>query len=206
MASTEIQTQALPEFARMFAVAGGHIGWLFGAGTSASAGIPTATQLLDEFKAILYASECSLERAEVRMSDPLVADRVRRFFDNAHGVPPLGDPEEYAVVFELAYPDPAVRRQRLDQWIALGRPSYGHRVIAALMAAGLMRWIATTNFDDLVERGYEQLRARDESLGRMTIAALDSVERGSRALREEDWPLVDQAARRYRLRATEEHE
>jgi hypothetical protein len=45
------------------------------------------------------------------------------------------------------------------------------------MAAGLMRWIATTNFDDLVERGYEQLRARNESLGPMTIAALDSFER-----------------------------
>lgn len=186
----DIPTQPLAEFARAFAVSGAQIGWLFGAGTSASAGVPTATQLLDEFKAVLYASECSLDRADVRMGDALVADRVRRFFDNAHGVPSLGDPEEYASAFELAYPDQAVRRQWLDQWISLGRPSYGHRAVAVLMAAGFVRWIATTNFDDVIERGYEQLRARDEALRRMTTAALDSAERASRALREEDWPLL----------------
>src|SRR6266545_3375791 len=112
----DVPTQTLADFARKFAVSGAQLGWLFGAGTSASGGIPTAGQLLDEFKAILYASQNNLSRAEVRMGDPLVAGRVRSFFDNAHGNPPLGDPEEYAVAFDLTYPDPAVRRQWLDQW------------------------------------------------------------------------------------------
>lgn len=124
------------------------------------------------------------------MGDPLVAESVRRYFDNAHGLPSLGDPEEYAFAFERTYPDPAVRRQWLDRWISLGRPSYGHRALVALIAAGLVRWVATTNFDDLIERVYEQLRARDESLHRLTIAALDSFDRAARAFREEDWPLL----------------
>ena len=124
------------------------------------------------------------------MGDPLVAESVRRYFDNAHGMPPLGDQGEYALAFERAYPDLVVRRQWLDRWISLGRPSYGHRALVALIAGGFVRWVATTNFDDLIERAYEQLRAREESLHRLTVAALDSSERAARALREDDWPLL----------------
>lgn len=174
----------------MFAVSGARIGWLFGAGASASGGIPTAGQLLDKFKAVLYASQNNLATTEVRMGDPLVGERVRRYFDNAHGLPPLGDPDEYATAFEAAYPDPAVRREWLARWTANGRPSYGHRVVAALMASGLIRWIATTNFDGLVEQAYEQLRTREQDIHAMTVAAIDSADRATRALREDDWPLL----------------
>lgn len=174
----------------MFAVSGAQVGWLLGAGASASGGIPTAGQLLDEFKALLYASENHLDRSEVRMGDPLIGERVRRFFDNAHGLPPIGSPDEYAAAFELAFPDPAVRRQWLDRWIAEGRPTFGHRVVAVLTASGLIRWVATTNFDDLVERAYEQLRARHHGYPAPTVAAIDSALRAARALRENDWPLV----------------
>jgi hypothetical protein len=185
-----IPIQQLPDFARSFAVSGAQMGWLFGAGTSASGGVPTAGQLLDEFKAALYASQNNLSRDELRMGDPLVGDRVRHFFDNAHGLPTLGDPEEYAAAFELAYPDPTVRRTWLAGWVAVGRPSYGHRVLATFMASGLVRWVSTTNFDDLIERSYEQLRAREESLRPLTVAAIDNADRASRALRESDWPLL----------------
>jgi NAD-dependent SIR2 family protein deacetylase len=185
-----IPVEPLTSLVRSLAVNGAHVGWLFGAGTSASAGVPTAGQLLDEFKAALYASECNLDRARVAMADPLVAERVRRYFDGAHSLAPLGASEEYAVAFERAYPDPAVRRQCLDRWLERGRPSFGHRVVAALMATGHLRWIATTNFDDLPERAYDELRARDDSLRRLTVAAIDSAGRAARALREDDWPLL----------------
>lgn len=187
---SEIPVDSLNTFARALAVNGAHIGWLFGAGTSASAGVPTASQLLDEFKATIYASARGLDRAEVMMADPLVAARVRNYFDDAHGLPPLGSSNEYAVAFELAYPNAGVRRQCLDRWISLGRPSFGQRVVAAFMAAGHLRWIATTNFDDLIERGYEQLRVNHGALPRLTVAALDSADRAGRALRDDDWPLV----------------
>ena len=55
--SSVITVQPLPEFARALAVTGATLGWLLGAGTSASGGIPTAGQLFYEFKAVLYASE-----------------------------------------------------------------------------------------------------------------------------------------------------
>ncbi len=188
--SSAIPVEPLVTFARSFAVNGAHVGWFFGAGTSASAGVPTAGQLLDEFRADLYASDCNIDRSRVAMADPLVAERVRRYFDGANGLPPSGAPEEYAVAFERTYPDQAVRRQRLDQWLQQGRPSFGHRVVAALMAAGQLRWLTTTNFDDLPERAYEQLRAEDDNLHRLTVAAIDSADRASRSLREDDWPLV----------------
>jgi hypothetical protein len=163
---------------------------LFGAGTSAAAGVPTAGHLLDEFKAELYASDCNVERTQVAMADPLVAERVRRYFDGANGLPVAGAAEEYAVAFERAYPDAAMRRQKLDQWIAEGRPGFGHRVAAALMAAGHLRLLASTNFDDLVERAYESLRAQVDGYRRLTVAAIDCAERATRAIREQDWPLM----------------
>jgi hypothetical protein len=166
------------------------MGWLFGAGASAAGGVPTAGQLLNDFKATLYASECQLDRDQVPMADPLIADRVHRFFDDAHGLPPLNDPHEYAVAFERVYPDAAVRRKWLDTWIDGGHPSYGHRVVAVLLATGLIRWIATTNFDDLIERGYQQLRAEHGSYPSETVGALDNPDRATRAMSEDDWPLV----------------
>lgn len=188
--SSAIPVEPLVMFARSFAVNGAHVGWFFGSGTSASAGVPTAGQLLDEFKADLYASDCNVDRSRIAMADPLVAERVRRYFDGANGLPPSGAPEEYAVAFWRTYPDQAVRRQRLDQWLQQGRPSFGHRVVAALMAAGQLRWLATTNFDDLPERVYEGLRAQDDNLHRLTVAAIDSADRAARSLREDDWPLL----------------
>ena len=179
---SEIPVEPLGMFARAFAVNGAHIGWLFGAGASASAGVPTAGQLLDEFKATLYASTSGLDRTQLTMADPLVTERVRKYFDDANGLPPLGSPLEYAIAFERTYPDAGVRRQCLDRWVSRGRPSFGHRVVAAFMASGYLRWLATTNFDDLGERGYEQLRATDEALPRLTFAALDGADRAARGL------------------------
>ena len=188
--SSAVRVEPLATFARAFAANGPHMGWLFGSGTSAAAGVPTAAQLLDEFKAELYASDCNLERAQVAMADPLVAGRVRRYFDGANGLPTAGAAEEYAVAFERTYPDAAVRRQKLDHWLRQGRPSFGHRVVAALMAMGQLRLLTSTNFDDLPERAYESLRAREEGYRRLTVAAIDCAERAARAMREEDWPLM----------------
>lgn len=85
--SGEIPIEPLSTSARSFAVNGAQVGWLVGAGASASGGVPTAGQLLDEFKAILYASQCNLDRARIALADPLVAERIRRYFAHVNASP-----------------------------------------------------------------------------------------------------------------------
>ncbi len=108
------------------------IGWLFGAGTSASAGVPTATQLLTQFKAVLYASATGLDLADVTMADPLVAARVNVFFDDANGLPPTGVAGGVRGRIRAGLRRPrgpwAVSETTRLRWAV---PWFGHRALAA---------------------------------------------------------------------------
>src|SRR5581483_5329376 len=131
-------------------------------------------------------------RSQIDVGDPLWRERITSYFDGAHGLPPAGDPAEYAVLFERVYPDPADRRAYIDAAVRRGTPSFGHRVLASLIAARLAPCVFTTNFDPLIERAAvvadELLPAGNRV--HLTVAALDSNERAERCVRESDWPLL----------------
>ena len=62
------------------------------------------------------------------MGDPLVAESVRRYFDNDTGYR-TSTRRSTLLAPRRAYPDPAVRRQWLDRWISLAVLSHGHRAL-----------------------------------------------------------------------------
>ncbi|MBL8266383.1 SIR2 family protein, partial [Steroidobacter sp.] len=107
-------------------------------------------------------------------------------------LPPAGDPTEYAAAFEAVYATEVDRRRYIDDKIRLGTPSFGHRVLAALISTGRVPCVFTTNFDPLIEISTTQtdqlLPAGERAMP--TVAALDSVDRAARCLRESDWPLI----------------
>jgi hypothetical protein len=121
-------------------------------GSSGPAGVPTAEHMIAGLKADLYASAHKIPRGVVDVDDPVWASRIMRHFDRAHGFPAAGDPSEYQVVFERMYPDPRDRRTYIDQQVSKGRPSFGHRVMAAPISSGRLPLVFTTNFDDLIEQ------------------------------------------------------
>lgn len=180
------------EFALRFGARASRLAWLAGAGTAAAAGIPTGYDMIADFKARLFAAAAKLPRNQIDVGDPLWRERITSYFDGAHGLPPAGDPAEYAVLFERVYPDPADRRAYIDAAVRRGTPSFGHRVLASLIAARLAPCVFTTNFDPLIERAAvvadELLPAGDRA--HLTVAALDSNERAERCVRESDWPLL----------------
>ena len=179
-------------FARTFGQRSGQLAWLLGAGTSASAGVPTGHDMIADFKLRLFCAQMNLSRQEVDISDPIWEERVSSHFDGAHGFPPLGDPGEYAAAFEAAYSTASDRRSYIDDAVKQGSPSFGHRVLAALISSGLVRCLFTTNFDQLVERATVVTDAMlpVEQQAHLTVSALDSVDRGERCMSEEDWPLL----------------
>ncbi|MDQ6720755.1 MAG: SIR2 family protein [Candidatus Dormibacteraeota bacterium] len=180
------------DFARLLGLRASKLAWFIGAGCSAAAGIPTAQTMIMEFKAGLFCAATKLPRQEIDPGDPLWATRINDFFNGQRGFPAAGDPDEYAVAFEAAYPNANDRRAYIDQAVRRGVPSFGHRVFAALISTGRVPCIFTTNFDPLIERATvitDELQPAHEQ-AHLTVAALDSAERAERCLRDSTWPLL----------------
>jgi hypothetical protein len=160
--------------------------WLLGAGASANAGVPTAAQMIWEFKRAIFCSEERVPLAACQyIDDPSVRERIQRHF-NKRGHPGAGDPAEYAHYFELAYPTEVDRRRYIDAKVKGATPSFGHAALAALMAADRARVVWSTNFDSCIETRATEVFA---NAGRLTVASLDNPDLANQALKEERWPV-----------------
>ena len=179
-------------FARSFGQRRHRLAWLLGAGASASAGVPTAKDMIADFRARLFCARTKIRRSEVDVSDPLWEERITSFFDDAHGFPSTGDPSEYSAYFEAAYPLAPDRHSYIEDAAKKGSPSFGHRVLASFISEGLIHCLFTTNFDALIERatGVTDDLLPPDRQAHLAVSALDSVERGERCLREAAWPLL----------------
>lgn len=89
--------------------------WLLGAGASGSAGIPTAWDMIWEFKQQLYVSQRRVSLQTVAdLSNPAVRSRLQDFVTSQESFPGLDTPEEYAALFEAVYPSEADRCSRRE--------------------------------------------------------------------------------------------
>lgn len=187
-----VEHLASDAFARSFGQRAQQLAWLLGAGASASAGVPTAADMIANFKARLFCAQMNIPLNEVDISDPLWRQRITSHFDDAQGFPPAGDPGEYSIAFEATYPLAPDRRSYIENAVKKGAPSFGHRVLASFISEGLIRCMFTTNFDGLIERATavtDNLLPPDRQ-AHLTVSSLDSVERGERCIRENAWPLL----------------
>jgi hypothetical protein len=145
-----------------------------------------------DFKARLFCQLSNLPLREIDAADPLWTARMDAFFGQRAILPPAGDPSEYAAAFEAVYPAEAERRRYIEDAIKKGSPSFAHRVLGSMVTTKTIPCIFTTNFDPLIETAAtvaSQLVApADRAL--LTVAALDSVDRAERCLRESSWPLL----------------
>jgi hypothetical protein len=162
--------------------------WLLGAGASAASGIPTADNLIWQFKRSIF---CTQQRASIRLLDDLSSHAVRhqldRYFVEVGSFPKPGSPEEYAAFFEAAYPDANDRRTILEEYFRGARPSYGHIALAALMRMSKVRILWTVNFDRLVEDAAAKILG---STADLAVTALGNSAEILRILNEGRWPLL----------------
>ncbi|MDA8317983.1 MAG: SIR2 family protein [Actinomycetota bacterium] len=154
--------------------------------------IPTAGALILRFKHELYCSAHQLDVQDIDPGDPRTRASIERYFDGRNGLPPLGDIEEYSVAFETAYPSAELRADFIATLCQGRGPNYGHYVLAALMAAGRLQVVFTTNFDDLVEAGTHSLfeLAAISPRPSLVVAGLGEPDIASRALQKGSFPLV----------------
>ena len=91
-----VPSLALDDFARRFSLRATNLMWFLGAGASASAGLPTAIDMVWEFKQKLFVSQRRGSLQTVSdLSHPTVRDRLQAHIDSLD-LPPSGAPDEYA--------------------------------------------------------------------------------------------------------------
>lgn len=182
----------LGTFSRQWAVEGRRIAWLFGAGASASAHVPTASQIVLDLLSRLYADAHHLVHQDLNLGDETTRQSILAYYDGMNGMPRAGDPSDYSTAFSLALPDDGPRRQYLRSLFKDRLPSYGQRVLGALIVEGLVDLGLTTNFDDLIEQAAESARAAlvTSARPRLGIAALGDPARAGLALSDDDFPLL----------------
>ena len=129
----------------------GSLMWLLGAGASASSGIPTAWEMLWEFKQALYVSQRKVWPKSVEdLTNPAVRSLLQSY------VPRLA-PFQLRVHLTSTQRFlrlPGRTRETVDLYESKTRgakPSYGHMALATLLKANHTCIIWTTNFDDLVD-------------------------------------------------------
>lgn len=175
------------DFARRFSLRAEKLMWFLGAGASASAGLPTAMDMIWEFKKKLFVSQRrGSADAIVDLSQPNVRARLQAHIDSLGHIPQSGAPDEYAALFESVYPSESDRRAFLDAKLSGAKPSYGHFALATLMRGKRTRLVWTTNFDALVADACAKIF---DTTGALTTVTLDGPELGKQAIADERWPV-----------------
>lgn len=185
--ATALQQIGADDFARRFALRASNLAWFLGAGASASAGIPTAWDMVWEFKQRLYVSQRKVSpQAVADLSSPVIRAQLQAHIDSSAHLASPDDPDEYAALFEAAYPAETDRRAYLDGKISGAKPSYGHVAIATLMRAQLARLVWTTNFDPLLADACAKVY---DATGPLSTVALDAPDLATQLIGEERWPI-----------------
>jgi len=160
--------------------------WFLGAGASAVAGLPTATDIIWDLKRRYY---CREENQDISRQDVQV-DAVRARIQSymlSRGFPQEGDPGEYGNYFEKIF---GTDRERQRQYLAaiLSEEkvtlSVGNRILAALLAEGHSRVVFTTNFDTVLERAFAEVSGNS-----ISAYHLEGAQSANNALNNEEYPL-----------------
>ncbi|GAA3275425.1 hypothetical protein GCM10020258_54470 [Sphingomonas yabuuchiae] len=191
MASVARENGLAPEidsddFARRFALRPGQLMWFLGAGASVSAGVPTAWDMIWQFKQILYARSGVPLSTIADTGNPSVRALLDAHVSGSGSLPVPGAPDEYAALFEAAYPAEKDRRTFIDGMIGGAKPAYGHLALAALLKAGHAHLIWTTNFDHLVADACAQTYGTTKSL---SVVALDAPDLAAEQIAAQQWPI-----------------
>lgn len=175
------------DFARRFSLRTNTLMWLLGAGASASAGIPTAGDMIWEFKQRLFVSQRRTALKTVAdLSSPAIRARLQAHIDSSGNLPRPGSPDEYAALFEAVFPAEADRRAYLDSKISGAKPSYGHLALASLMRSKLASLVWSTNFDPLIADACAKVY---DGTGHLTTVALDAPHLAKQSIDGARWPV-----------------
>jgi hypothetical protein len=133
-----------------------------GSGASITSGVPSAQDCVWRWKRLLYVTAHPKVNPVLlgSASLPHVQQKIQGWLDRSGGHPLLGSDEEYSYYADACFPRPEDRRAEFAQLSRDSRPHIGYRLLGLLTENRKIRWLWTTNFDDLLDRGRPDNRNR----------------------------------------------
>ncbi|NEJ85365.1 SIR2 family protein [Rhizobium leguminosarum] len=174
------------EFISIFCERPSQFAWFLGAGTSRTAGLPTAGDVIWDLKRRYYRLEQDRDVSPQDMQNEAVRARIQAFLDS-QGFPPLWADEEYTTYFEKIFGDDRERqRSYLKGLLSEDKVtlSVGNRVLGGLMSAGLTRAVFTTNFDSVVEKAVAEVGGAS-----LQAYSLEGTGSALNAIQNEEFPF-----------------
>lgn len=176
------------DFARRFALRPGQLMWLLGAGASVSAGIPSAWDMIWQFKQTLFVAQRKASPQSVAdIGNPTIRALLDSHIASSKKLPSPGSPDEYASLFEATYPVERDRTTFIQAMISGAKLAYGHLALAALLKASHAQLIWTTNFDHLIEDACARTYG---TTGALSTVALDAPELAGQLIGAQKWPIA----------------
>ena len=132
-----------------------------GSGASRSSGIQTAGEMVQKWRAKVYADLKGVaEECPIAQMKQWLSESASEWYD---------ENREYASLIERIYPLRTNRRKFIETEVADKIPSIAYAYLVRIAEAGLLRTIFTTNFDDLLNEAFYQFSSE-----RALICAHDS--------------------------------
>jgi len=107
---------------------------LLGAGASVSSGVKPSNEMINEWRQQLFKESKFKKRFEEWLSE-------QNWYN---------DDEEYSILFERIYDQPAQRRNYIEECIKNAGPSWGYIYLSSIISQGFFNVVFTPNFDDLL--------------------------------------------------------
>ena len=145
----------LNNFARKFSVTSNkQFAFFLGAGASANSNVPTALEMILDFKRRLYASEKSIKITNIEQRfyefEKEIENWVRIKYTN---IPK----NEYGFFFEKTFSSSQDRRNYIKEMLKFSKPSIGYKIIKFLIKEQIIWHYITTNFDNLIQKVYPDI-------------------------------------------------
>lgn len=174
------------EFIKHYVANASQLMWFLGAGTSRSAGMPTATDIIWDLKLKYYCLKQNQDIKNHDISNDVIKQRTQTYMDSLN-YPALWSSEEYSFYFELTFGnDYDAQRKYLVEKLNSKNISLniGHRVLGALIELQKAKVIFSTNFDEVIETAYSKISGKNLSTYHLegSYAALE-------ALNAENFPI-----------------
>ena len=139
--------------------------WFLGAGTSRTAGLPAALDIIWDLKHRYYCLHENQELQSHDINNNSIKQKIQAYMDSK-GFPALWSAEEYSFYFGLIFGDDYASQQKyICEALSSDKVSLnvGNRALAALLEMGLARIIFSTNFDDVLETAYAAVSGKNLS-------------------------------------------
>lgn len=166
----------------------GQLMWLLGAGASVSSGIPSAWDMIWQFKQTLFVAQRKVSSQSVAdLGNPAIRALLDSHIAGSEHLPLPGSADEYAALFEETYPVERDRSTFIQGMISGAKLAYGHLGLAALLKSGHTQIVWTTNFDHLVEDACARTFGTTGALG---VVALDAPDLAAQLISAQKWPIA----------------